>query len=384
MNIRHPNRAATAEKIGVIDADFHPMPLPTDPQITEHMSSRWVEYLKAYGLGPSTGGMVTPAQRQFTHRLDALDKNGRVGLDPAWAREQVLDMFDMTAAILNCQQAYISNSGMNVPTELAREINKAYNQALMYTWMAADPRYYASIVLSRDLPDIADEIRRCKESEYGNRFVQVLVSPAGQEPFGKQRYWPIFEACAHYDLPLGFHVPGMGNKATAGGSNNFYGEMHMNFASLPMTLLPSLIFEGVFDRFPKLRIVLVELGWSWAPSLIWRLDSVHSKLRSEVSHLERRPSEYMREHVWFTTQPLEEPENLGETNALFTMFEETGLAERLMYSSDYPHWDFDSPFESITQAHPIERRRRILGENAGKLYGIPLLPNSGIYADGQR
>ena len=49
-----------------------------------------------------------------------------------------------------------------------------------------------------------------------------------------------------------------------------------------------------------------------------------------------------------------------------------------MYSSDYPHWDFDAPTELMSQNHPMARRRRILGENASSLYKIPLKLNSGL------
>jgi predicted TIM-barrel fold metal-dependent hydrolase len=112
----------------------------------------------------------------------------------------------------------------------------------------------------------------------------------------------------------------------------------------------------------------------------WWLDNAWTKLRAEVPHLRRRPSEYLREHFWFTTQPLEEAERPEDTESVYRMFEEAGFAERLMFSSDYPHWDFDSPYHSVPESFPVERRRRILGHNASKLFGIPLRPNSGIPA----
>jgi len=373
------NAISPMEKLPIIDADFHPMPTPADKQVSDHMSRRWLDYIAKYGMGHSYSGLYAPAQREFTHRLDAL-KNDRVGIDPLWAREQVLDEYDITAAILTCPQSYILNSGGNMPEELSRELAQAFNNALAYTWMAADPRYHAAIVVPRDMPDVTREIRRCKEGEYGDRFVSVLMSPAGQEPMGRQRYWDIFEACVHYDIPVTFHVPGMGRQITGAGNTNFYGEMHMNFASLPMTLIPSLIFEGVFDRFPTLKIALIELGWSWAVPYSWRLDASYEKLRDEVPHLARKPSEYMRDHVWFTTQPIEEPERTGDTESVYEMFEEAGFGEKLMFSSDYPHWDFDSPYRSVPVSFPIERRRRMLGQNASKLFKIPLRAGSGIPA----
>jgi hypothetical protein len=119
--------------------------------------------LRARGFAPLTSGAFAPAQREFTHRLDAA-KDGRVGVDPHWAREQVLDPFEMSAVILTCPQSYILNSGGNMPVALSMELARAFNDALAHTWMAADPRYHAAIVLPRDVPDIAGEIRRCKAS----------------------------------------------------------------------------------------------------------------------------------------------------------------------------------------------------------------------------
>jgi hypothetical protein len=71
---------------------------------------------------------------------------------------------------------------------------------------------------------------------------------------------------------------------------------------------------------------------------------------------------------------------MEESTSLLDQFETCFGAEHLMFSSDYPHWDFDSPYESVPQSLPLERRRRILGETASKLYGIPLRPGSGILA----
>jgi uncharacterized protein len=367
-------------KLGIIDADFHPMPLPGDRQVAEHLSHRWRDYLVKYGLGYTTQGPQLPTLRQFAHRMDSLDANGRVGVDPHWAREQVLDKYDLSAAILTCYHAYMFGNGRNHPTELAIALNRAYNDALVHTWMVADPRYYAAITLSHELPGAAEEIRRCKEGPRGDRFVQVLIAPGGSEPMGRQRFWSIFEACAHFDLPLAFHVPGFGRQYSASGPLNFYCETHINYPGLPMAFLPSLVFEGVFERFPSLKIVLVELGWSWLLAQSWRMDATWQKLRDEVPHVTQSPSSYLRKHLWLTTQPIIEPERLEETDAVFRLFEESGFAERLMYSSDYPHWDFDSPYESVPETFPIERRRRILGLNASNLYGIPLRAGSGIPA----
>ena len=90
---------SSVEKLPIIDADFHPMPIPSDPQIAVHMSQRWRDYVANYGMGHSYSGLYAPSQREWTHRLDAM-KGGRVGVDPHWAREQVLDKYDMSGVVL--------------------------------------------------------------------------------------------------------------------------------------------------------------------------------------------------------------------------------------------------------------------------------------------
>ena len=99
------------------------------------------------------------------------------------------------------------------------------------------------------------------------------------------------------------------------------------------------MIEGVPERFPRLKIVFIEGGFGWIPSTMWRMDQHFERFRDEVPHLKRRPSEYVREHFWFTTQPIDEPD---EARHLRSLIEWVGV-DRLLFSSDYPHWDFDDP-----------------------------------------
>ena len=73
--------------------------------------------------------------------------------------------------------------------------------------------------------------------------------------------------------------------------------------------LTSLVIEGVPERFPKLKFVFIEGGFGWVPAITWRMDKHWQRFRDEVPHVKRPPSEYVRERFWFTTQPIEEPDN---------------------------------------------------------------------------
>jgi predicted TIM-barrel fold metal-dependent hydrolase len=122
----------------------------------------------------------------------------------------------------------------------------------------------------------------------------------------------------------------------------------------------------VFERLPELKIVLIEAGFGWLPALGWRLDKHWKRLKDEVPHLKLAPSEYIKKHFWVTTQPMEEMEN---PDHLIEVMNWIGM-DRIMFSSDYPHWDFDDPFVALPPSLTDEQRRKIYAGNARALYRL--------------
>jgi predicted TIM-barrel fold metal-dependent hydrolase len=135
----------------------------------------------------------------------------------------------------------------------------------------------------------------------------------------------------------------------------------------------SLLTEGTFEEFPTLKFVFVEGGICWAPYVMWRLDRLYRAFKAEVPYLRRLPSEYIRSNCRFTTQPIEEP---PESRHLLEMLEMAQAEQTVVFSSDYPHWDFDNPITALAKL-PADLRRRIFVDNALALYGERLLaPNA--------
>ena len=130
--------------------------------------------------------------------------------------------------------------------------------------------------------------------------------------------------------------------------------------------LMSMIFEGLFERYRDLKIVLIECGFGWLPALGWRLDKHWKRMRDEVPHLARAPSEYIREHFYVSTQPMEETED--STHVLDAM-RWIGF-DRLLFASDYPHWDFDDPAMALPPGLGEDARRMVLSENARTVYRL--------------
>ena len=128
-----------------------------------------------------------------------------------------------------------------------------------------------------------------------------------------------------------------------------------------------MIIEGVFERLPELKIVLIECGFAWLPALGWRLDKHWKRLQGRGAASEVAPSEYITRAVWVTTQPMEEPE---DPDHLLDMMNWIGL-DRIMFSADYPHWDFDDPF-AVAAAEPDRRAapQDLLRQRAGALSAV--------------
>jgi len=126
------------------------------------------------------------------------------------------------------------------------------------------------------------------------------------------------------------------------------------------------VFEGVFERFPGLKVVLVEGGFAWAPALCWRMDKHWERMRAETPRVKRPPSEYVREHFWFTTQPIEEPD---DPRHLADIMDWVGW-DRLMFSTDYPHWDFDDPQHVFKFKAADANKALVFRDNAKALYRL--------------
>ena len=373
--------AIATDRIPVIDVDVHPSVPITSDIIKGRLSVRARDYLDLVGLRNVSTERTIPPQRKFTHRLDAVDPSGRTGVVPEFTRGQLLDEFDMSGAVLGDAGALaLSHGNSNFPVFVGEELCRAHNDAHAERWIATDDRYYPLINVLVEQPEwAAAEIHRVRQTPAGDHYPGILLEPRSEHPIGNPKYWPIFEACEDEGIAVAFHVS-PGRRMTPSGNISYYYEWHCQFTLRAYTVVSSLIFEGVFDRFPGLKVALVEVGMYWAVPFSWRLDHSWKLHREEVPHLQRRPSDYFKEHFYFSTQPIEEPDDPKDYLRVVESVENTFGPDRVMFASDYPHWDFDSPYFSVPRSLPDDMRRRILGENASKLFNIPLRPGTGISA----
>jgi predicted TIM-barrel fold metal-dependent hydrolase len=153
----------------------------------------------------------------------------------------------------------------------------------------------------------------------------------------------------------------------AGGTPTYWLEHHSLNYQAYATHVASIVYSGVLEQMPGLCFVLEEGGIGWMPSLLWRLDRAWRELGSSIPHLQRRPSEIVRERFWFTTQPLDEPESDAQ---LLELLGQLDMDDRIMFSSDYPHHDFDAPGRVLGPSIPFELREKFFWRNAEALFGF--------------
>ena len=148
--------------------------------------------------------------------------------------------------------------------------------------------------------------------------------------------------------------------------NRFLSVHALGFPFYNMVHMTNWVINGLPERFPDLKVIWIESGVAWLPFLMDRLDHEVLMRTSEAPLLQRRPSEYMRE-MYYTTQPLER----GDLQSLEHTFRKIRAESQLMYSSDYPHWDFDLPSAIYDLPFLDEHaKRQILGENARRVFGL--------------
>lgn len=346
---------------GIIDTDIHTRCYAERIRdfLAEPWRSRWASGSRGAPLPGywNPGGVV---------RSDAVTADGE-GLDynPSALAKEFLDPYGIEIGILNHDGL---SAALCPDPDYAAAMVSAYNDLHIEDWLPADPRYRMSIVVSpMDPKRAAAEIHRLGDHP---GVVQVLLPGGSVLPYGHSFYHPIYAAAVEHDLPVATH-PGTEGAGPTGppsgpGYPSRYLEWHTGLSHYAASQLLSLVSEGTFQRFPTLRMAILEAGVSWLPPLMWRFDKNWKALRRTTPWLDRPPSEIIRERFRLSTQPLEEPPKLAHFRAVMEMFP---AEEMLMFSSDFPHWDGDTP-DFAGRAFAPKMRHRVMSETAREFYRL--------------
>jgi predicted TIM-barrel fold metal-dependent hydrolase len=355
---------------GFIDSDVHPLVKGGFFNgIRPYLTEGWQKHFESKSGGAWGGSFTLPYPRyklpfsNFARDTFAPD-GGLPGSDPAITARNFLDAYDVTAAMLIPLEHAFASALPSADETIV--LARATNDYFVAEWLGRDSRYKLAMGVSpKDPLAAAAEIRRLE----GTAGIVAVYLPLMDMLLGNRYFYPIYQAAQDAGLPIVLHISAgegdfRGQAALPGGQPSFFAERSVTFSTLAQANMASVVFEGVPERFPSLKFVFVEFGFSFVPHVMWRMDDRWRALRSETPWVKRPPSEYVLENIRFTSQPIDEPPVPRQLLQMLDMLQ----AERtLLFSTDYPHWDTEYPGRALAPV-PADLRRRLLLDNAIETY----------------
>jgi predicted TIM-barrel fold metal-dependent hydrolase len=249
---------------------------------------------------------------------------------------------------------------------LAAALCRAYN-----TWAFEvcsghlDRLFPAAHISLRDPALAVQEVQRV--AKLGAHTIMVGSAPVNGKSFGHEDYDPIWAAAEDANVAVTIHPAG--NKEYLGSAwykNRNPGFMFISMGNIqdPRMSLSTMIYDGVFERFPELRAATVESMGSWVGEWIERFDYRYQYMR-HTSQMKRPIREYFARNIWINADPSEK---------LFPLIVQFVGDEKFFVGSDYPHAEgFTKPIETmrgLLSGLPAASLDKILGANAAAFYGI--------------
>lgn len=350
------------DDLPVVDLDVHLLDDPAD--LAAYCDRPWQRVIAERQPIPPFGGNL----RLFPNFPGQWEPRRPVAVTPAALRAD-LDALSIDLAVLFPE--YCLGLARQPTSAYALAVARAYNRWLVERYLTVERGFYGGIIVAPQDPEgSAREIERYAGEE---RVVGVVLPTSGVDPlWGDRRYDPIYEAAQAHGLAVMYH---------AGGAlllpvlpfhlrqfDSWFSQHTYSHNVALIAALTSLLGSGVPVRFPRLRMIFIEAGLSWVAHLMLRLDWAWERQREELPLLTAPPSTYMRRNMFYATQPIEEPEALGDMAAVIRLI---GGEDSVLFASDYPHHDFDHPKKVYDIPVPSEVKRRIMGENALRALGLP-------------
>jgi predicted TIM-barrel fold metal-dependent hydrolase len=339
----------------LVDADVH-VNIPTLDVLKPYLKPYWLEFVNETGfLAPPWLPTLYPPGAPTTVAPEWLPADGRPAASSLdLLREHLLDPFEIDRAVLNC---YWGLESMRHP-DFALGLAQAINDWLIAEWLDKDERLRASIVVPGFVPaEAAAEIDRVGGHP---GFVQVLLPVRSSRMYGQRIWHPMWEAIERNDLVAGIHYGGTPDgPPTATGFPSWFLEEYVGHVQAFQAQLLSLVGEGVFEKFPGVRVSLLEGGFSWLGPAMWRMDKEWKGLRRDIPWVKQPPSQTIREHIKVSAQP----QDAGPAEHFRHVVEWLGSDEMLMFASDYPHGHVDR-ISSLLEVLPEQSHGKLMAGNA--------------------
>ncbi len=258
------------------------------------------------------------------------------------------------------------NVGMHPQKEMEVDLCWAYNRWLTEKVLPeSDNRFYSMLCLPFSDPDAS--LRQIETFGDRKHVGGFMVTTVRNLPVHDNAYMKLYRAMEERGLVLSFHSGPNWNEPIFRSCNRFIAVHALGFSWYNILHLTNWVVNGLCERFPKLPVIWIESGLAWVPFLMQKLDHEYMLRSSECPLLKKKPSDYMRD-MYYSSQPME----IQDMEALECTFRMINAETQLLYSSDYPHWDFDLPSTIYDLPFLSEKaKHNILGGTAARLFKLP-------------
>ena len=258
--------------------------------------------------------------------------------------------------------------GLHPQKEMEVELCWAYNRWLTEKVMPeGGGRFFSMLCLPFSDPDAAlRQVETFGDRKNVGGFMVTTVR--NNLAVYDNAYMKLYRAMEERGLVLSFHSgPNWGGEPIYRSCNRFLSAHALGFTWYNVLHCTNWVINGMGERFPKLPVIWIESGLAWVPFLMQRLDHEYMLRPSEAPLLKKKPSDYMRD-MFYSSQPME----IQDHDALECTFRMMNAETQLLYSSDYPHWDFDLPATIWDLPFLSEKaKHNILGGTAARLFKLP-------------
>lgn len=365
VNARREGQRHGIDKELVVDVDCHIMESVFLRDIAEYIPDARLrqEILGATGAR----NMVLPASygdREVGGRI--FRDTHSAGTGGAIRVEDLLaDMDQLCVDVSVVFPTPMLSLGLHPQVEVEVALAQGYNRWLVREYLSRDDRLTSMLYLPVSDPEAAQ--REVEELGDAAGVVGFMVTSVRRVPVFHRSFFPLYRMLEERSLPLAFHGgPRWDRDSLSGQLNRFLSAHAIDFPLFNIVHMMNLIVNGIPERFPGLKLLFLEGGLSYLFFVAERLDHEYMMRPSEAPMLTRLPSDYMRD-FYYGTQPMECASSVDRMKMVFEMFDGE---HQFVYSSDYPHWDFDLPSRIFELPFVGEEgRRNILGRNAQRLFG---------------
>jgi len=356
--------------IALVDCDVHQTVSKID-ELIPYMPRVYRQQAQEQGIRLAGSGYFNvandAARTDLATDCDAPKPEFRhMGTSYEQLKSQHLDVWNVDKALLTGASVY--GATILPDPDFASALCRAFNDWTVEHWLSKDDRLLMAIAVNVADPRLAvAEIERLGPDPR----VKAIILPTGSRmPYGNRFYHPVWEACEQHGLAVAIHPgnegAGMAGPPTGVGYPTYYIETRMARPQMAMAHAVSFIAEGVFEKYPRLKVLFDECDQFWAVGLMWHMDADWKSLRDQTPWLKRLPSEYFRGHIRVGSQPMLEPESNGQ---FWMMLDALHAEETLVFSSDWPHWDWDDPATTFPKL-PERLHRRVFVANAREMFAL--------------